>query len=427
MTEFYESRTENILSKESDKPLDKKESPRPGISPELMERALANAAEGFTISDALLPDQPIIYVNRGFENLTGYSAEEIVGKNCRFLQGDRTEPETVRQISEAITNDRPCSVEILNHRKDGSPFWNRLSITPVKNDSGLTTHYIGIQTDLTERRDAEAGLARAKERLEEANRKMKKDLEAAARIQQTLLPSFTPNISGYSFSWTLEPCDELAGDTLDIHPLGNEIVALYALDVSGHGVPSALLSATLSHWLSPKSDQDTILASVPGKTERIPVAPERITTRLNSLFPMNTEHPQYFTLGYGLLDIRNHAFTYVSAGHCPAVHLSASGKITTLDSSGPPVGLLPKSRFREETIPLYPGDRVFIYTDGLIEATNREDAEFGFNGLCRAIMDSRELPLEKCLAEITGALHEWTRGTNPEDDLSILAFERNPD
>lgn len=395
------------------------------VSLELMERALANASEGFTISDAQLPDQPIIYVNRGFEHLTGYSAEEVLGLNCRFLQGEQSDPETIRIISDALKRDLPCSVEILNHKKDGTPFWNRLSITPVKNDAGVTTHFIGIQTDITERRKAEANLAKAKQRLEEANSKMKADLEAAARIQKNLLPSFTPNIPGYSFSWILEPCDELAGDTLDIHPLEDRMVALYALDVSGHGVPSALLSATLNHWLSPKSDQDTIVESTPGGTTRRPVSPSRIAAKLNSLFPMNLENPQYFTLGYGLLETESHRFTYVSAGHCPAIHLTADGKINPIDSSGPPVGLLEGSSFQERIINLAPGDRIFIYTDGLTEAEDSENREFGFEGLCRVVRQSRHLPLEKSLNNISRALYEWTGESSPADDVSVLAFERN--
>ena len=231
----------------------------------MKDRALAAAAEGITISDALLPDQPIIYVNEGFERLTGYSSEEIVGKNCRFLQGSQTETNTVIQIQKALNDDIPCSVEILNHKKDGTPFWNRLSITPVKNETGVTTHFIGIQSDITKRRNAEIAFEKANKHLEAANLEMKNDLEAAAKIQQTMLPHTTPGIPGFEFPWFYQPCDELAGDTLNIIQLNERTTVLYSLDVSGHGVSSALLSATMSHWLSPKPGQDTILETVPGE------------------------------------------------------------------------------------------------------------------------------------------------------------------
>jgi PAS domain S-box-containing protein len=394
------------------------------VSLDLKDRALAAAAEGITIADARLPDQPIIYANEGFSRLTGYSSEEVVGRNCRFLQSGETDPETVRQIRAAIRGDRACSVEILNYRKDGTPFWNRLSITPVKNEEGVTTHFIGIQSDITARRNAEAALEQANANLEEMNLKMKDDLEAAAMVQQSMLPRSVPEIQGYTFAWTYQPCDELAGDTLNILGLNEQTVALYALDVSGHGVPSALLSATLSHWLSPKPDQDTILELVPEQSSRVPVSPERIAQRLNSLFPMNLEHPQYFTLCYGLLDTVNNEFTYVSAGHPPSVHSDSSGRVEVIEAGGPPVGLIAGSQFQQGRIPLKPGDRLVIYTDGVTEAANPEGEEFGFDRLCDAIRQARELSLETSLEKITGALNHWTVGAEPADDISIVALER---
>ncbi len=390
----------------------------------LKDRALAVAAEGITISDALLPDQPIIYVNKGFERLTGYTASDIVGLNCRFLQGKSTDPDTIRQIRDAIDSDSAFSAEILNHRKDGTPFWNRLSITPVKNDAGVTTHYIGIQSDVTKRREAEAALKTANLRLEEANLRMKNDLESAALIQQTMLPHSVPKIPGYQFSWIYHPCDELAGDTLDIIQLGESSIAVYALDVSGHGVPSALLSATLSHWLSPKPDQNTILESVPGTSVGLPVPPERVAAQLNRLFPMNQDHPQYFTLFYGLLDINTHEFTYVSAGHPPAIHLGRSGIPEILESTSPPVGLLEGSRFHQAKIQLQPGDRVFIYTDGLTEAADTKGNELGLDDLIKTAIEAGNCSLEQALENIAGLQEKWTGGMTPEDDFSVVAFGR---
>jgi len=396
-----------------------------GISPFLKDRALAATAEGITISDAILPDQPILYVNGGFERLTGYSKAEIVGKNGRFLQGKDTAPETVQQIADAISGDRPCSVEILNHRKDGTPFWNRLSITPVKNEDGITTHFIGIQSDITERKNAEDKLEETNRQLEGINRKMKEDLEAAARIQQAMLPKHPPEFPGFNFAWYCRPFDELAGDTLGIQHLDENHVGVYSLDVSGHGVPSALLSATLNHWLSPKPDQETVLESGSGNQGKYPVAPERLAERLNRLFPMDLEHPQYFTLGYGVLDIEKSMLTFVSAGHPPAILVKNHGKIQRLESGGPPVGLLAESRFTPEKIHLDPGDRIFIYTDGLTEAFNQDGEEMGFDRFSRIISDTRNLELKESIAAVINFLEEWTGGNKPEDDISVVALEKS--
>src|ERR1035437_7622210 len=100
---------------------------------ELKDRALAASAEGITIADASIPDNPLIYANAGFERLTGYSVADVLGRNCRFLQGPGTDPATVDTLRAAIREKREVTVQLLNYRKDGTPFWNRLSITPVQN------------------------------------------------------------------------------------------------------------------------------------------------------------------------------------------------------------------------------------------------------------------------------------------------------
>ena len=106
--------------------------------------------EGVTIADFSLPDQPLIYANHGFEEITGYSIEETVGHNCRFLQGPKTEPEKLMHIRKCISAGLPCTVQIKNYRKTGEEFINYLSLTPIRTAKGQVTHYVGIQSDITE-------------------------------------------------------------------------------------------------------------------------------------------------------------------------------------------------------------------------------------------------------------------------------------
>jgi len=122
---------------------------------ELRDRAMAVANEGIVITDYLQPDNPLIYVNSGFERITGYSAAEVVGGNCRMLQGPDSDPAQIRELHHAIRECRAVTVEILNYRKDGTPFWNRLSITPIRNDAGVVTHFIGVQSDITQSKEIE--------------------------------------------------------------------------------------------------------------------------------------------------------------------------------------------------------------------------------------------------------------------------------
>lgn len=111
------------------------------------------------ICDAKQPDHPITHCNHGFEILTGYSKDEILGKNCRFLQGHDTDSADVARLREAIAEGRAVTVTIENYRKNGSAFWNELQVTPIRNPAGAVTHFLGIQNDVSSRRQAEARVA----------------------------------------------------------------------------------------------------------------------------------------------------------------------------------------------------------------------------------------------------------------------------
>ncbi len=133
---------------------------------ELKSRAMDEAPVGITISDPTREDNPIIYVNDGFEEVTGYTEADALGRNCRFLQGEDTRAESVKKLREAIAAAEPVSVELRNYRKDGSQFWNRVSIAPVRDDSGDVRHFIGFQQDVTERKERDQNLQLFKKAVE---------------------------------------------------------------------------------------------------------------------------------------------------------------------------------------------------------------------------------------------------------------------
>lgn len=127
----------------------------------LLERAVESSMNGIIIADAQAPDLPVIYVNPAFEELTGYPADEVLGRNCRFLQGGQTSQAELEILRRALREAGDCNVLLRNYRRDGSEFWNHLFISPVRDESGAVTHFVGIQNDLTERRQVEADLAYA--------------------------------------------------------------------------------------------------------------------------------------------------------------------------------------------------------------------------------------------------------------------------
>ena len=132
----------------------------------LFRRAMDEATIGISITNPNHPENPLVYVNDGFCRLTGYDREEILGRNCRFLQGPDTEEATVDRVRAAIDADQPIAVELLNYRADGEPFWNLLTITPVRDDDGDVTHFLGFQRDVTERVRREREVRRERQRFE---------------------------------------------------------------------------------------------------------------------------------------------------------------------------------------------------------------------------------------------------------------------
>lgn len=378
----------------------------------LKDRALDVAAEGVTIADARLADRPLIYVNKGFERVTGYPAAEVLGRNCRFLQGPDTDPSAIAEVREAVAEGRECVVEILNYRRDGTPFWNRLSITPIRDERGELTHFVGIQSDVSARRQAEEGLRQAKEALEQ-------DLRLAARVQQSLLPPPEIRLPGLRVARAFHPCTDLAGDGMGVIPLPCGSIGLYLLDVSGHGVGAALLSFTLNHLLSP-SREGSPLVEATGDGPGI-VPPARVAGRLNRQFPMERTR-QYFTLVYGVYEGSGGRLRYVVAGHPSPILLPRDGPPAPVPGRGLPIGMIEHATYQDETVVLRPGDRLYLCTDGVLEATDEADEEFGSARLIAAIESVRDRPLGEGLDLVADAVRDWSAG-GLRDDVSLLAIE----
>lgn len=123
---------------------------KPMIDPKLLERVINASQDGIVIVEQEGDENILIYVNKGFENLTGYTADEILYQDCRFLQGNDRDQVSLDRVRKAIKKKEPCREIIRNYRKDGVMFWNELSITPIFDDQNQLTYFIGVQKDVTE-------------------------------------------------------------------------------------------------------------------------------------------------------------------------------------------------------------------------------------------------------------------------------------
>ncbi|MDR5865577.1 PAS domain-containing protein [Halomonas koreensis] len=134
----------------------------PLISPDLLERMVDASEDGIVVAEQEGDENILIYVNQGFERLTGYSADEILYRDCRFLQNEDRDQPGLATIRKALAEGRPCREVLRNYKKDGTLFYNELSITPVYDEHDNLTYYIGVQKDVTERVEAQQELARLK-------------------------------------------------------------------------------------------------------------------------------------------------------------------------------------------------------------------------------------------------------------------------
>ncbi|MDA2938977.1 serine/threonine-protein phosphatase [Acidobacteria bacterium AH-259-A15] len=263
----------------------------------------------------------------------------------------------------------------------------------------------------------------ATKELKRANERMKSELEAAAKTQESLLPRAAPDVAGVSFAWAFKPCNELAGDIFNVFPLDEQHVGVYVLDVSGHGVTAALLSVTLHRVLLPEPSLPSVLKQYVGGSRYRILSPAEVAEQLNGQFPMDPAVPQYFTLLYGMLNLERHEFRYVSAGHPGPVYLPRAAEPAILEAQGLPIGFFKEASYQEHSITMKPGDRLYLYSDGITEAMNEKGEEFGKRQLIRALDHSRARTLKDSLSSLFESVDEWRGDARLEDDISVLAAE----
>jgi sigma-B regulation protein RsbU (phosphoserine phosphatase) len=260
--------------------------------------------------------------------------------------------------------------------------------------------------------------------LESINSKIQHDLEMAAEIQKSLLPTRAPEVPDIRFEWFFKPCDELAGDIFNVFKLDENHLGMYVLDVSGHGVAAALRSVTLSYLLSPSHMQSGLLLDFPnGSDEPVIVPPAQVVNHLNKQFPLELNTGQFFTILYGILNIPEKTFRYVSAGHPGIILLNGEGVAEVVENATRPVGIAEDYCYEEKVIQLHPGNRMVLYSDGLVEAKNARMEEFGKERLQRIMEEWRHRSLKEAMEAVTNELNRWKEKEHFEDDVTILALE----
>ncbi len=273
---------------------------------------------------------------------------------------------------------------------------------------------IAVWHDLTELKEKES-------ELRQAHDKMRADLEAAAVIQRSLLPVSSPRVKGLRSGWAFKPSDELGGDILNIFPLDEKHVGMYVLDVTGHGVGASLLSVAASHFLSPFSEASFIRSKLGSQSGL--ARPAEVAEKLNRHFTANPDLLHLFTMLYGVLNVQTLEFCYVCAGHPLPIVVSKEGKAQAAAGSGMPIGVDQNFEYSELCMKLKPGDRFYLYSDGLTEARGRRREQFGEERLMAHLSQMRRSSLFESAQSVIREVENWCSPSKPDDDMTLLACE----
>ena len=260
-------------------------------------------------------------------------------------------------------------------------------------------------------------LERANDELRRKEAALDADLRAAAEIQASLLPAAAPAVAGIAIAWRFLPSGHVGGDLFHVDAADGRHVTAWLLDVSGHGVPAAIVAAAAAQALAP--GELAALTPVGG-----PAAPAEVLRLLDARFPLERfERP--FTIAYLTIDAASGRVRFSRAGHPPPLVLRRDGRIEELAAGGSLIGLGSGVPFAEDATTLAPGERVVLYSDGLVEAGDSTGDVFGDARLRTALRDTADRPLDEVCGEIVARAAAFARTARVADDCTILALERS--
>jgi len=230
--------------------------------------------------------------------------------------------------------------------------------------------------------------------------------------------------SAAQFAWKYTPCDELAGDFLNYFPLDERHIAMFVVDVSGHGAASALLAVAVGRLLTAHASASSLLVHRASESSPLEITPPaEVARELNRRFPMESQNGLYFTMAYGILDVETKELCYVVAGHPPLVHIPRGAGPQILPGDGFAIGMLDDVDYDEQSIQLQPGDRVYYYSDGVPEAMNVNLDQFTDDRMLEVLSQSIAKPLAATVDSLFEAVRVWCVPNGPKDDVSILGCE----
>ena len=260
----------------------------------------------------------------------------------------------------------------------------------------------------------------ANRRLRENQERLEGDLRAAAGIQLSLLPRTLPASNRLQMAWKFLPSETISGDIFNVFFLDPEHLGFYMLDVSGHGVPSALVTVSVSQMLQPHGNGILRQPATAPPYYRLP-PPDEILRRLDQDYPLE-RFDKYFTIFYGIVHLDSDELAYSSAGHPPPVLLRQSGETELLTEGGPIIGLGLDTPFDTGSRKLAPGDKLLLYTDGVLERENGGHHFYGMERFLNTLESVRRQEIPVLLDRVVEDIEAFSGGVRRQDDVTLLGI-----
>ncbi|WP_202075795.1 PP2C family protein-serine/threonine phosphatase [Pseudooceanicola pacificus] len=249
------------------------------------------------------------------------------------------------------------------------------------------------------------------------------DLVEAKKLQQSLVRERFRDFGSAKLSLTLSPAGHVGGDLVGHFPAGEGVVGLYAIDVSGHGISSALMTARLAGYLSPAAPEQNLALLRRPDGGFAPRPPAEVAAHLNRLVLAEVETEHYFTLVIALCDLRTGAVRMAQCGHPHPLLQAADGQVRQVGQGGMPVGLIRDAEYDEVAFQLRPGDRLLLVSDGMVECPNQVGGIIGEEGLIAMLAGLADIPGPPLLETLIWSLDQRNPQPDFPDDISAILFE----